>query len=86
MLDIVQQSITYTGPNMDIIVKGARLVDAKCCAHASDGALKRQSMYFETGDTLHVEVKRGTAFNKAGIAGRTENNHLRGTVDVSKQR
>jgi hypothetical protein len=37
-------------------------------------------MYFETGDTLHVEVKRGTAFNKAGIAGRTENNHLRGTV------
>jgi len=37
-------------------------------------------MYFEAGDTLHVEVKRGTAFNKAGIAGRTENNHLRGTV------
>jgi hypothetical protein len=36
-------------------------------------------MYFETGDTLHVEVKKGTAFNKAGIAGRTANNHLRGT-------
>ena len=28
MLDVLQQSITYTGPNMDIIVTGARLVGA----------------------------------------------------------
>jgi len=28
-------------------------------------------MYFEAGDTLYVEVKKGTAINKAGIAGRT---------------
>ncbi len=27
MLDAMQQSITYTGSNMDIIVTGARLVD-----------------------------------------------------------
>ncbi len=43
-------------------------------------------MYFETGDTLHVEVKKGTAFNKAGIARRTENNHLRGTVLANDSR
>jgi hypothetical protein len=42
-----------------------------------DGALVQQSMYFEGGDTLHVEVKRVTAINKAGIAGRTADNHLR---------
>ena len=28
MQDALQQSISYTGPNMDIIVTGARLVDA----------------------------------------------------------
>jgi len=39
--------------------------------YVKDGTLKRQSMFFETGDTLLVEVKRGTAFNKAGIAGKT---------------
>ena len=45
-----------------------------------DGALVQQSMYFKAGDTLYVEVKRGTTINKAGIAGRIVNNHLRGSV------
>jgi hypothetical protein len=65
---------------LNIGVGGKNQVIIRQGYYVKDGALKRQSMYFETGDTLHVEVKRGTAFNKAGIAGRTENNHLRGTV------
>jgi len=65
---------------LNIGVGGKNQVIIRPGYYVKDGARKRQSMFFETGDTLHIEVKRGTAFCKAGIAGRTANNHLRGTV------
>ena len=41
--------------------------------------VRRWALSFIQNDTLHVEVKRGTKINKAGIEGSTVNNHLRGS-------
>jgi hypothetical protein len=65
---------------LNIGVGGKNKVIIRPGHYMKDGALVQQSMYFEAGDTLHVEVKRGTKINKAGIAGTTVHNHLRGSV------
>ena len=68
---------------LNIGVGGKNKVIIRPGHYMKDGALVQQSMYFEAGDTLHVEVKRGTKINKAGIAGTTVHNHLRGSVLVN---
>ena len=65
---------------LNIGVGGKNKVIIRPGHYMKDGALVQQSMYFEAGDTLYVEVKKGTAINKAGIAGRTVDNHLWGSV------
>jgi len=65
---------------LNIGVGGKNRVIIRPGHYMKDGALVQQSMYFEAGDTLHVEVKRGTKINKAGIVGTTVHNHLRGSV------
>ena len=49
---------------LNIGVGGKNKVIIRPGHYTKDGALVHQSMYFEAGDTLHVEVKRGTKINK----------------------
>ena len=73
-LNIEKLNIGVCGKNKVIIRPGH---------YMKDGALVQQSMYFGAGKTLYVEVKRGTAINKAGIAGRTVDNHLAGRTRIN---